>query len=290
MISIKAFRKRAVDRLQHMLTRPGMYGTRDGLEVLFQNQLYDLALIDERTAEYSERIEDLKERGFYCNTGFSGKLELTFPNCGACSDELASLFAEIAAHLGWLPFERLLSEHEWNDLRQFARRKRHNKDYRQSEIVARFGTPSHAVGAGHSHCYVSDDPVEHWICFDYSNEYRTWQDRNGVHSEWVYGDDPILRNVRWMRHNDPSFTPYGRKITGARIRKTKGVCGGDACIRETRIPVWTLIAMTRLGRSEAKILRDYPTLTYDDLCAAWDYYRRHAKEIHEVIVAEETAE
>ncbi len=32
------------------------------------------------------------------------------------------------------------------------------------------------------------------------------------------------------------------------IQKTPGVCGGDACIRETRIPVWVLVNPCGLGR------------------------------------------
>ena len=39
-----------------------------------------------------------------------------------------------------------------------------------------------------------------------------------------------------------------------------GVCGGDPCIRGTRIPVWALVQLSRLGTSEADILKCYPTL------------------------------
>ncbi|WP_242054308.1 DUF433 domain-containing protein [Nostoc parmelioides] len=53
------------------------------------------------------------------------------------------------------------------------------------------------------------------------------------------------------------------------IEKTAYVCGGDACITGTRIPVWVLINARRLGISEAQLLKDYPTLwvlaTFGDL-------------------------
>jgi len=31
------------------------------------------------------------------------------------------------------------------------------------------------------------------------------------------------------------------------IEKTPGLCGGDACIRQTRIPVWVLVNACGLG-------------------------------------------
>lgn len=40
-----------------------------------------------------------------------------------------------------------------------------------------------------------------------------------------------------------------------RITKTPGVCGGDACFRGHRIPVWTVVNYRRLGGSEADLLR-----------------------------------
>ena len=44
----------------------------------------------------------------------------------------------------------------------------------------------------------------------------------------------------------------GRKQAAVRptpgIEKTPGVCGGDPCIRQTRIPVWLLEQLRRLGR------------------------------------------
>ncbi|MGH2416394.1 MAG: DUF433 domain-containing protein, partial [Microcystaceae cyanobacterium] len=61
-----------------------------------------------------------------------------------------------------------------------------------------------------------------------------------------------------------AFTNHSSGIT-----KTPGVCGGDACISETRIPVWILVNARRLGISEAQLLDDYPTLQAADLVNAW---------------------
>ena len=73
------------------------------------------------------------------------------------------------------------------------------------------------------------------------------------------------------------------------IRKTPGVCGGEACIGNHRIPVWLLVNARRLGLSEKQLLSDYPTLLIEDLHAAWDYYVRNPKEIDEAIQRNEEA-
>src|SRR2546430_1729594 len=57
------------------------------------------------------------------------------------------------------------------------------------------------------------------------------------------------------------------------------VCGGDACIVRTRIPVWLLEQARRLGLSEQALLAAYPTLRAEDLVNAWAYTRAHAAEI-----------
>src|SRR5438067_13710349 len=58
-----------------------------------------------------------------------------------------------------------------------------------------------------------------------------------------------------------------------RIEKTPGVCGGDARVAGTRIPVWLLVYARRRGSTDAALLADYPSLTRADLDAVWDYYR-----------------
>jgi uncharacterized protein (DUF433 family) len=63
------------------------------------------------------------------------------------------------------------------------------------------------------------------------------------------------------------------------IEKTPGVCGGDACITETRIPVWVLVNARNIGISEAQLLKDYPTLSATDLTNAWVYATVYPEEI-----------
>jgi type III restriction enzyme len=67
------------------------------------------------------------------------------------------------------------------------------------------------------------------------------------------------------------------------VQKTPNVCGGDACIRNTRITVWGLVLNRKLGSTDDQILENIVGLLPDDLEFAWDYYRQHPAEIDEAI-------
>ncbi|MCL1474346.1 DUF433 domain-containing protein [Argonema antarcticum] len=67
------------------------------------------------------------------------------------------------------------------------------------------------------------------------------------------------------------------------IEKTLGVCGGDARIANTRIPIWSLSNYRRLGASDARILQDFSHLKAEDLVNAWAYADAHPEEIEEAI-------
>src|SRR5215213_4576492 len=58
-----------------------------------------------------------------------------------------------------------------------------------------------------------------------------------------------------------------------RIVRTPGGAGGDACVRDSRVAVWTLVQLKKLGRLEDDLLKDFPGLNRADLDAAWSYYR-----------------
>lgn len=65
----------------------------------------------------------------------------------------------------------------------------------------------------------------------------------------------------------------------ARITKIPGICGGDACIRGHRIPVWSLVGLRQLGADDNKIFEAYPSISAADLEAAWGYYEANREEI-----------
>lgn len=63
------------------------------------------------------------------------------------------------------------------------------------------------------------------------------------------------------------------------IEKTAGVCGGKACIANTRITVWGLVNARKIGYSEADLLENYPNLSAQDLANAWAYANIFTEEI-----------
>jgi uncharacterized protein (DUF433 family) len=76
----------------------------------------------------------------------------------------------------------------------------------------------------------------------------------------------------------------------ALVRKTPNVCGGDACIGNTRIMVWLLVSFKLGGMPDEEILEGYPGLTPADLAAAWEYYRQHPEKIDEAMATQEDDE
>jgi uncharacterized protein (DUF433 family) len=69
------------------------------------------------------------------------------------------------------------------------------------------------------------------------------------------------------------------------IQKTEGVCGGYARIRNTRIPIWTIISFLKQGATIQEILENYPILTLLDLTAVQSYYQTHSQEIDLLIAS-----
>lgn len=69
------------------------------------------------------------------------------------------------------------------------------------------------------------------------------------------------------------------------IRRTPGVCGGEACIRMTRVAVWILEEARRAGVTDEELLADYPELDSNDLTGAWNYVGDHRDEIESAIAA-----
>ena len=74
------------------------------------------------------------------------------------------------------------------------------------------------------------------------------------------------------------------------VTKTPDVCSGDACIANSRIMVWLLVAFKKGGMSDEDLLRGYPTLNAEKLAAAWEYYRHYPQEIEAAIARHENEE
>lgn len=73
------------------------------------------------------------------------------------------------------------------------------------------------------------------------------------------------------------------RLQSKAVRKTEGVCGGHARIRNTRIPIWTLVSFRQQGADDNELLHNYPGLNQFDLNAAWAYYVAHPAKIDSVI-------
>lgn len=71
------------------------------------------------------------------------------------------------------------------------------------------------------------------------------------------------------------------------IESVPGVMSGLPCIARTRIPVWLLEQARRLGTRESELLRNYPSLTAQDLANAWAFVRSHRAEIDQQIADNE---
>ena len=59
--------------------------------------------------------------------------------------------------------------------------------------------------------------------------------------------------------------------------------GPEACIRDTNINVWGLIARRDRGQDNAQIMAAIQGLLASDLEAAWTYYQENSHEIDEAI-------
>ena len=68
-----------------------------------------------------------------------------------------------------------------------------------------------------------------------------------------------------------------------------GVCGGHARVRNTRIPVWTIISLQQQGSDTPELLRNFPSLTLDDFSNVQAYYFSHREEIDRAIASHQYA-
>src|ERR1700733_10379635 len=102
-------------------------------------------------------------------------------------------------------------------------------------------------------------------------------------------EDEILRDVAEIVHaNDAgrygaAFHAPLRSLmeteSGSIVRRRVEVMGGDACIRDTRIAVWTLVRLKQDGWTDERLLANYPVLTAPDLVVAWDFYAANTTQI-----------
>jgi uncharacterized protein (DUF433 family) len=69
------------------------------------------------------------------------------------------------------------------------------------------------------------------------------------------------------------------QVVYSHITKSADVCGGRACIDNTRIRVLDIAVLDRAGQTAAEIRAAYPTLTLAQVHAALSYGYEHPEEI-----------
>jgi uncharacterized protein (DUF433 family) len=68
-----------------------------------------------------------------------------------------------------------------------------------------------------------------------------------------------------------SFQKEIRMEWRSKISVDPQICHGKACIRGTRIPISVILDNLGAGQSYEEILASYPTLTREDILAAFSY-------------------
>ncbi len=56
-----------------------------------------------------------------------------------------------------------------------------------------------------------------------------------------------------------------------RIVSDPAICGGEACVRGTRIQVWVVLSHVAAGDTTEDILRNFPSLEAADIKACFEY-------------------
>ena len=63
-----------------------------------------------------------------------------------------------------------------------------------------------------------------------------------------------------------------------RISVDPNICHGQACIRRRRIPVYQIVRMLANGDTMEDLLKEYPSITREDILACLDYAASLAEE------------
>jgi len=56
-----------------------------------------------------------------------------------------------------------------------------------------------------------------------------------------------------------------------RIIVNPEICGGEPCIKGTRIPINVVLSHLAAGESKKEILKNFPNITEEDILACLDY-------------------
>lgn len=211
MRTIEEFREATIDDLRSSLRRPAFFGCVGRTADIYYSQiLSQLCWLDEREADFASLIAGMLHGAMRVYGQFFDQ-HLNIPD--RFSNEIASTYAQAAYRLGYYTPVRILTEEEFDELKTTIDRDFLMTDHTISEIVSRFGKPTHDVLGGQTtvHCYGSCDKDSNWLCFDYS---RCYQPIDPHSVNWF--DDPVLRDIRRDK-NQMELLPFGswcREVKG----------------------------------------------------------------------------
>jgi hypothetical protein len=209
-----------------------MYGRDEIAEGLL---LAAMAAVDASLSRWSVECDRLRERDAFTSLGVMGAYSDILP-ANARRDAAASVYAEIAHHLGWLELDRALTAAEFHRLNAevgdwVA------LDRTLSEVMETFGPPSVWIGGTNQFfpktlAYTTAENDDDLVCFHLWNAFATTEPGTalqGVHPE------PVVLAVRHRPGRFPdafSFTPAGLRYRpgvgqGGPLRPTVWVFHGD---------------------------------------------------------------
>jgi hypothetical protein len=170
MRTILEVREQALTHLQGMLLRPSMYGMGGFYEAAVTSQLHDLAFIDSREEELTRALDQLREQGMSGALGVTGALAAALHDDSDHTDELASIYARIAATLGYFVPARRLTAAEWSRARR-VRAWATKQPRVMADVEERFGPPSYKrCGQGARIVAYAGPTDEAWLYFDFGGD------------------------------------------------------------------------------------------------------------------------
>jgi hypothetical protein len=204
MRTIEEIYNRDLQLLLAALKRPRLYGgSAGGIRFLLRRLLDDLLFIDNRETDW----QDIAGRYLMGCADVYGQLDfqhLPFPDY---VNEVASTYAEVAFALGYFTPERLLSEEEMDRLNSAMTDEFMERDWNETELYDRFGTPSHTPLGGVTTvaCYACSRRDMKWVFFDLS------RGRSGAEDSLAA---PLVRDVRKDFGNKMCLLPFGKQLAG----------------------------------------------------------------------------
>jgi hypothetical protein len=209
--SAEELRARWLALIESVMKRTGMYaGTGREMQLLGGQMVRDLCFLDDRDADGGRELSWLLKR--FGKLGVAGPFEALFGS-PSCQAEVASVYAEVLARLGYLAIDRPVSGQRWQELTAGAR---HFEDHDASQADAEriLGEPSLIVDR-RILCYAPAAPAAGWLFVDCHAERPLYYDAGLGRYEAVRGVAPLVRSVRLPEQDFEAaliLTPYGKTL------------------------------------------------------------------------------